>query len=352
MEENKILEILKKVPLGTELYSPAFGKMNFNGIRDVFNNEQRIVMLAAERKIDMVFLTDGKFRKSGEIMLFPSDKMRNWDKFGWKKGDVLVSNEGDCCIFTEFLDYPYTTFLAKLVLCKETVKSNAFIEETKRWEKADKTTEEYIEYINTKLEGSNHIVNPKTLEVEIWKLNDGDILTCPSMPLLNKNGSTFILKGRRISGYLYHAALNNSKELYISTGNTWCSRNEIVRYATEEEKTKLFDALAKEGKRWNAEKKVIEDIKSKPKKDNATYKKVSDKLEHKFQPFEKVLVRDSDTDKWVADLYGLENEEDQYKHWCVSGRCVYCIPYEGNEHLLGTTDNPNQNRHTISIIKS
>ena len=45
MEENKILEILKKVPLGTELYSPAFGKMKFNGIRNCFTNEQRIAML-------------------------------------------------------------------------------------------------------------------------------------------------------------------------------------------------------------------------------------------------------------------------------------------------------------------
>lgn len=339
MEENKILEILKKVPLGTELYSPAFGKMVFNGIRDTSGNEQRIAMLT-ESKIDMAFLTDGKFRINGEVMLFPSNLMRNWDKFSWKKGDVLVSDEGDCCIFTEFLDYPYTTFLAKLVLCKETVKSNTFVEETRRWEKADKTTEKYIEYINTKLEGSNHIVNPKTLEVEIWKFNDGDILTCPSAPLLSINSSTFILKERVISGYLYHAALNGSKELYISTGNTWCGRDAIVRYATEEEKTKLFDALAKEDKRWNAEKKVIEDIKPKPKKENATYKKVSDKLEHEFQPFEKVLARDVDTGEWHVDLYGLKNENEPYPYWCVGGSYVYCIPYEGNEHLLGTTNNP------------
>ena len=339
MEENKILEILKKVPLGTELYSPAFGKIMFNGIRDSFANEQRIAMLT-ESKIDMAFLTDGKFRINGEVMLFPSNLMRNWDKFSWKKGDVLVSDEGDCCIFTEFLDYPYTTFLAKLVLCKETVKSNTFVEETRRWEKADKTTEKYIEYINTKLEGSNHIVNPKTLEVEIWKFNDGDILTCPSAPLLSINSSTFILKERVISGYLYHAALNGSKELYISTGNTWCGRDAIVRYATEEEKTKLFDALAKEGKRWNAEKKVIEDIKPIPKKNNPKYKKVSDKPEHEFQPFERVLVRDQKTDKWTVDLYGSKRKVVHYNYKCVGGLCVYCIPYEGNEHLLDTTNDP------------
>ena len=341
MEENKILEILKKVPLGTELYSPAFGKMAFNGIRDAFGNEQRIDMLT-ESKIGMAFLTDGKFKINGEVMLFPSNLMRNWDKFSWKKGDVLVSDEGDCCIFTEFLDYPYTTFLAKLVLRKETVKSNTFVEETRRWEKADKTTEEYIEYINTKLEGSNHIVNPKTLEVEIWKFNDGDILTCPPVPLLSINSSTFILKERAISGYLYHAALNGSKELYISTGNTWCGRNAIVRYATEEEKTKLFDALAKEGKRWNVEKKVIEDIKPVTKKPKPTYKKEVNIPEHKFEPFEKVLVRDLKTNRWSPNYFGYEDltGDDEFKYVCITSAWRYCIPYKGNEHLLGTTNNP------------
>lgn len=339
MEENKILEILKKVPLGTELYSPAFGKMAFNGIRDAFANEQRIAMLT-ESKIDMAFLTNGKFKINGEVMLFPSNLMRNWNKFGWKEGDVLVNDEGDCCIFTGFLDYPYTTFLGKLVLCKETVKSGTFVEETKCWEKSYKTTEKYIEYINTKLEGSNRIVNPKTLEAEIWKFNDGDILTCPSMPLLSIKGSTFILKKRDISGYFYHAAIGGSEELYISTGNTWYGRDAVVRCATEEEKAKLFDALAKEGKRWNVEKKVIEDIKPKPKKDNATYKKVSDKLEHEFQPFEKVLIRDQKTDKWTVGLYGSKRKVGRYNYICVGTLSVYCIPYEGNEHLLDTTNDP------------
>nr|DAJ76238.1 MAG TPA: hypothetical protein [Crassvirales sp.] len=248
MEENKILEILKKVPLGTELYSPAFGEMKFSGIRDCFGNEQRIAALT-ESKIDMAFLTNGKFRKSGEIMLFPSNFMREWDKFAWKEGDVLVSNEGDCCIFTEFLGYPYTTFLAKLVLCNETVKSGTLVEETRCWEKAsNKTTEEYIEYINTKLKESNHRVNSETLEVEPIK-------------------STF-------------------------------------------------------------------------KRDSPIYKKVSDKPEHEFQPFERVLVRDQKTDKWTVNLYGSKRKVGHYNYVLVGGLSVYCIPYEGNEHLLDTTNNP------------
>ena len=340
MEKDKILKILEKVPLETKLYSTTFGQLKYNGTNYYTDGNQKISLIT-KNDVNIIYLPNGKYKEGGEVTLYPSKDMRNWDKFAWKEGDVLVNNEGDCCIFAGFLGgYPYVTFSAKLVLCNETVKSNAFVEETKRWEKTDKTTEKYIEYINTKLKGSNHIVNPKTLEVEIWKFNDGDILTCPPAPLLSINSSTFILKERAISGYLYHAALNGSKELYISTGNTWCGRDAIVRYATEEEKTKLFDALAKEGKRWNAEKKVIEDIKPKPKKENTTYKKVSDKPEHEFQPFEKVLARDVDTGEWHVDLYGLKNENEPYPYWCIGGSYVYCIPYEGNEHLLGTTNNP------------
>lgn len=341
MEENKILEILKKVPLDTELYSPAFGKIKFNGIRDTFANEQRIAMLD-ENQINIAFLTDGKFRKSEDVMLFPSKEMRSWDKFAWEKGDVLVDNEGNCCIFTGFLGgYPYVTFSAKLVLRNETVKSGIFIEETRCWEKSlVETTEKYIKYINTKLKESNRRVNPATLEIEEYKteFKGGDILTCTSKPLCNS--STFIFKKYDIYGYLYYAATGDSGELYISAGNTWCGTNAIVRYATEEEKAKLFSALTEEGKRWNAEKKVIEDIKPKPKKDSSTYKKVSDKPEHEFQPFERVLVRDQKTDKWTVDLYGSKRKVVHYNYKCVGGLCVYCIPYEGNEHLLDTANDP------------
>ena len=36
--------------------------------------------------------------------------------------------------------------------------------------------------------------------------------------------------------------------------------NDNMRPATDDEKQRLFDALAKEGKRWNAEEKRIEDL--------------------------------------------------------------------------------------------
>ena len=44
------------------------------------------------------------------------------------------------------------------------------------------------------------------------------------------------------------------------TFDNYCNAQETLRPATNEERKELLDALAKEGKRWNAEKKCVEDL--------------------------------------------------------------------------------------------
>lgn len=61
---------------------------------------------------------------------------------------------------------------------------------------------------------------------------------------------------------------------------------------------------------------------------------------YQFKPFDKVLVRDGDGYKWQCNFFSSMGEDDYYV--CVSARWEQCIPYEGNEHLLGTTNNPKQ----------
>ncbi len=61
--------------------------------------------------------------------------------------------------------------------------------------------------------------------------------------------------------------------------------------------------------------------------------------EHVFKPFEQVLVRDAGDLAWMPSHYGWENEKDNYQYHCGFSAFTYCIPYKGNEHLLGTTDN-------------
>ena len=58
-----------------------------------------------------------------------------------------------------------------------------------------------------------------------------------------------------------------------------------------------------------------------------------------FQPYDKVLARRIKSDKWSCTFYShFEGEH----HNCMGILFKHCIPYEGNEHLVGTTDEPKE----------
>ena len=73
----------------------------------------------------------------------------------------------------------------------------------------------------------------------------------------------------------------------------------------------------------------------------------------KLVPFQKVLVRESDIDIWRCEFFSHIEEdtntiittsgtrtESERKYACILSDYEQCIPYEGNERLLGTDDNP------------
>lgn len=57
----------------------------------------------------------------------------------------------------------------------------------------------------------------------------------------------------------YYYVMKN-KGLDTIMFDDYCNAQDAMRPSTEEERQELLDALAKEGKRWNAEKKCIEDL--------------------------------------------------------------------------------------------
>lgn len=81
---------------------------------------------------------------------------------------------------------------------------------------------------------------------------DGDVVSC-------KKTIVIYAGTNETGGIMTHAALHEQRlqteVCEIGWGYT-CN----YRPATEAEKQRLFDALAKHGKRWNAEKKCIEDL--------------------------------------------------------------------------------------------
>lgn len=60
----------------------------------------------------------------------------------------------------------------------------------------------------------------------------------------------------------------------------------------------------------------------------------------KFKPFDRVLIRDDPSDKWHIDFFSHYDPSDSYPYKCMNDSANYCIPYEGNESLLGTTRSP------------
>lgn len=69
---------------------------------------------------------------------------------------------------------------------------------------------------------------------------------------------------------------------------------------------------------------------------------LEERPEYEFEPFDRVLVRDSDDEAWTCNIFSnfILEEDSPYSFWCISGSWIQCIPYEGNEHLVGTNNKP------------
>ena len=170
--------------------------------------------------------------------------------------------------------------------------------------------------------------NRLLLEVpEYITFKDGDVLS-------NKDGSyIFILNthGKYLTSL--YASLAAGTSLNISD-NIAAHENyiECYRLATDSEKQKMIKALKK-----SENPKAKEYLKR--------FFGIEEKPKYEFKPFDKVLVRDEENEKWHISLFAREIVDDSdglsYKYECSNGTLWdCCIPFEGNEHLLGTTENP------------
>lgn len=310
MEEKiNIAKILKDKPVNTKLYSPLYGDVYFSYI-GVRNN----IRVLHHRFTLSDFFYNGRYTayKESEIMLFPSKDMRDWSKFTWKRGDVLISDCGFVCIFKEWASDDYTRFNG----CYFDGMPNA---KTAKYSKLDNNTAYgYIRELEKRCGG---VLNLKTLKIEKPEFKDGDVL------FVKCNDSAFIeiFEYSKKNGDLCgHASLDITNQFLDISGKCIIRKDEIteLHLATEEEKKQFFSALAKKGKAWDAEKKAIVDLKPKC----------------KFKPFDKVVVRDTEYSTWCADLFS--HIDVDYRYACVGATWNFCIPYnEETSKLIGTTNN-------------
>ena len=216
-------------------------------------------------------------------------------------------------------------------------------------------------------------------------------------PCQFKNGDVIIKKDYiaiishiESNGRIWYHCWYNTKYKYckIKTdfGIGCINDNDKIRFATEEEKEKLFNVIKDNGCKWNPETKTLEKlivpnfkigdkVKHKCDKNNTvititglkhdyyyiqycnnneyTSEKISFKEQDKyelivpkkfdittFKPFDKVLARCSTLEKWRIQFFEKYDKTCKYPFICMGyNKYKQCIPYEGNEHLLDTADN-------------
>lgn len=287
-EKINIAKILKEKPQGTKLYDLLY---NIDIELDTISTTDTETVVWCTNETDNNTTCHRGYSEFGTVrgcsdglrILLPSKEMRDWSKFAWKKGDILVNKDAKVhIIFDGFEDDTYKNFHGQYYLWEEGGSMVSFEEDenymqTSDFNKANKEdAQEYIHKIEKELGGN---LNMETLEIEKTQpeFKDGDIVFMKGI----KNGyfanCIFILRSEYKDGdeRAFYYAFYNADDKFTTAeyGNTRVHYS--LRPATDSEKQQLFDALAKKGKQWDAKKKAIVDL---PKK-------------CEFKAFDKVLVR-------------------------------------------------------------
>ena len=181
MEEKiNVAEILKNKPQETKLYDLLY---NIDVELDTISTTDTETVVWCTNETDNNTTCHRGYSEFGTVrgcsdglqILLPSKEMRDWSKFAWKKGDLLINSCGLQCIFKEWASDDYTKFNGCYSNSRDGYEdvSNA---ETAKFDKLDNNIAYgYVREIERKLGG---ILNLETLEIEKAQpeFKDGDIV--------------------------------------------------------------------------------------------------------------------------------------------------------------------------------
>lgn len=306
-----IANLLKYCPKGTKLYSTAFGEVELIDTSSLANT----ILVQNNHDTPFTFYSDGSYILDGECILFPSKDQRDWSKFRLplKRGDIMMKADGTIPFIASGEFYKDTS---PKYICGVDITGH-FSTGIYGW-----TSEFYIpaskeakKELFSKIAEAGYKWNADTLELEKieLKFEEGDVV-------VDRNGDIILVSKANDSRIISNAVLyTNGDFIVYSDAITYFVSD--IRLASREERNKLFSALVREGYRYDEKQHKL--------------------VKQEFKPFDKVLVRYKDTDTWEADIYlDYHKEAEYYCYKCTRMNYHYCIPYEGNEYLLGTTDSP------------
>lgn len=323
-----IYEILKGMPDGTPLYTPMCGNVEFRYLQD---NKEAVEAIITNTNDGSEYSFDkhGKWMKGGEALLFPSKEMRDWRKFAWKKGDVLVSNDGKVkVIFDKFRSNTYLSFIGKYHI-DSLECNNPYYQQEGEYATGNFKLEEVDAaqtYINTIEERLGGKLNRETLEIEKPKKPAFEIGKLYVFDEEDEDGNVTVI-GELIGKYESEDTLRLGNQYEIETEKFVTDQALDLRISVHEE---LREATENEIELFE--------------KHYSIWKKGA-KEQPAFKPFDKVLVRSRKESDWVPAFFIRDRGEkfsSRYTaltiHIGAAADFAHCIPFEGNEHLAFTSD--------------
>ena len=306
-----VAEILRYCPKGTKLYSTVFGEVKLS---EIYPNNTIVVIIKDDFK--RVFHKDGSYSEYGECVLFPAKDQRDWDEFRLpvKRGDIMMSG-GRAFIISD--EYANTTMDAyhKYICGIDTTGAFKVSHSNHHWTNSFyiPASEEAKKALFDKMAKAGYRWNADTLELEKIEpeFKEGDVL-------INEEGNLYLLTGK-IAKDIGKAAILYANGDFIAEVAFTITSGELT-LAKSSDRNKLFSFLIRKGYKYD---KVQHNVKKQC-----------------FTPFDRVLVRNNNTDSWKADIYLGYDENNPFPYICTRDNYNICIPYEDNEYLLGTTNYP------------
>ena len=306
-----VAEILKYCPKGTKLYSTVFGEVKLS---EIYPNNMIVVIIKDDFK--RVFHKDGSYSEYGECVLFPSKDQRDWSKFRLpvKKGDIMMSNGRAFIISDDYAD-TFGDVYHKYICGIDITGAFKISQSNHHWTNSFyiPASEEAKKELFDKMAEAGYRWNADTLELEKIKpkFKEGDVL-------INEEGNLYLLTGKIAKDIGKAAILYANGDFTAEAAFTITSDG--LTLAKSSDRNKLFSFLIRKGYKY-------------------------DKVQHKvmkqcFTPFDRILVRNNNTDSWKADIYLGYDENNPFPYICTRTNYSICIPYEDNEYLLGTTNSP------------
>lgn len=364
MEQPKtnIVQLLKEndIALGTVLFSPICGNVTLKHVKD---NEIACNFTAPNGNNSVIYFNaygQLKFYKNGldgECLLFPSKRIRDWSVISWRPGDVLVPRNAndEMILFGGFSNSSREVFCAPFVLCYPYAKKGEgrhfCFDHTVlptylyRRCRCEETRDKFLQEISTRF------------GVEVKRGSEKNFLTSKLVKgdyvLIRRYNEQREMVDRRIAvldryDVVRHVAhcivAYDSDKLELKTPEDvelFSTEKDPFGYyriqpATLSQILELNSALASKGLRYDRETMSVKSLLER----NLVNKPFV------FKPFDKVLVRNKDSEPWRPAFFACERDGTKGINRIFgvinAHRPLFfmqCVPYnKETEHLLETND--------------